>query len=288
MTTLRKLLPSIHIHPVLLVFIIISFLTGTFVELMTILSIVVVHEFGHFIMASIFRWRIRGIILWIFGGVMDTDEHGTRPLHEEVLVTIAGPMQHVWIYIILFLLSGNQFVPAGMIDIAFFYNTVILLFNLLPIWPLDGGKLVFLIMSAFFPYRQAYYSIILFSLCLNVLLIVLLLSAVPFTLSAFLLFSFLTMDNRKNWKERSYVFMRFLLRRYQGDINVTHTGFIEVSCYGLLMDVFHKFYRDKQHTIHVIFPGGIRQSINEMDCLHNYFYKRQYDKPMGEIMRHIS
>ncbi len=118
--TLRRFLPPIHIHPVLLVFIIISFLTGTFIELMIILGIVLIHELGHFMMASAFRWRIRGIILWVFGGVMDTDEHGTRPLHEEILVTIAGPLQHLFIYMLLLFLSGNQFAPSSMVEMAFF------------------------------------------------------------------------------------------------------------------------------------------------------------------------
>ncbi len=126
---------------------------------------------------------------------------------------------------------------------------MILLFNLLPIWPLDGGKLLFLIFSGLFPYRRAYHSILLFSLCLNVLLILLLLLAVPFTLSAFVLFSFLTMENRKSWKERYYVFIRFLLRRYQGEASIKRVHSIEVSCHSFLMDVFNHFRRDRKHTI---------------------------------------
>ncbi|RYG74819.1 stage IV sporulation protein FB [Lentibacillus lipolyticus] len=286
--TLHRFLPPIHIHPVLLVFVIISFLTGTFIELMVILGIVFIHELGHFMMASVFKWRIRGIVLWVFGGVMDTDEHGTRPLHEEVLVTVAGPMQHLFIYMLLFFLSGTSIVPSSIVEMALFYNTAILLFNLLPIWPLDGGKLLFLLFSEFFPYRKAYHSILLCSLCLNGILMIVLLFAVPFTLSAFLLFSFLAMENRKNWKYRYYVFMRFLLRRYQGDANFKRIRPIEVSCYSLLLDVFNHFRRDKKHTIYVTFPGNNRQSIDEMDCLHSYFHERHHHTPIGEIVHHVS
>ncbi|TMN21076.1 site-2 protease family protein [Lentibacillus cibarius] len=286
--TLRKFLPAIHVHPVLLVFIIISFLTGTFIELMIILGIVLIHELGHFMMAAAFSWRIRGIMLWVFGGVMDTDEHGTRPLHEEVLVTIAGPLQHLLIYMLLFFLSGSHLLSSSLVEMAFFYNTVILLFNLMPIWPLDGGKLLFLIFSKLFPYRKAYHSILLFSLCLNILFIILLLLAVPFTLSAFVLFSFLAIENRKNWKERFYVFMRFLLRRYNGTTNIKRVHPIEVSCHSVLMDVFNRFQRDKKHTIYVTFPGNTRQSIDEMDCLHSYFHGRHYNKSLGEIVHYVS
>ncbi|SFA68986.1 stage IV sporulation protein FB [Lentibacillus halodurans] len=286
--TRHKWLPPVHIHPILFIFIIISFLTGTFIELMTILVIVFIHELGHFTAAKWFGWRIRGVMLWVFGGVMETDEHGTRPFYEEVLVTLAGPFQHVFIYMILLLLSESQTVMPSIIDMAYFYNTVILLFNLLPIWPLDGGKLTFLIFSEVFPYRKAYYYVIIFSLCMNMVSMLVLLFLVPFTLSAFLLFSFLLMENRKDWKQRYYVFIRFLLRRYQGKAHFKRVLPIEVSHHHTLMDVFNGFYRDKTHTIYVKLPGDIRQSINEMECLHNYFHERNHHVSMGELVSYVS
>src|SRR5699024_11704417 len=92
-------------------------------------------DLGHLCAARWFGWRIRGVMLWVFGGVMDTDEHGTRPFHEEVCVALAGPLQHGFVYLFLFMLSGIELLPAHIIETAYFYNTVILLFNLLPIWP---------------------------------------------------------------------------------------------------------------------------------------------------------
>src|SRR5699024_12020095 len=93
--TTSRILPPIHIHPILIIFIIISFVTGTFLQLFIILSIVLFHELGHYGAAKFFKWRIKGIMLWIFGGVMDTDEHGNKPFHEDIIVTIAGPLQHL-------------------------------------------------------------------------------------------------------------------------------------------------------------------------------------------------
>src|SRR5699024_11983500 len=60
-----------------------------------LLSIVLFHELGHYGAAKFFKWRIKGIMLWIFGGVMDTDEHGNKPFHEDIIVTVAGPLQHL-------------------------------------------------------------------------------------------------------------------------------------------------------------------------------------------------
>lgn len=284
----RKFMPAVHIHPILLIFIIISFLTGTFIELMVILTIVLIHELGHFTAAKWFGWRIRGIMLWIFGGVMDTDEHGTRPFHEEVCVTLAGPLQHLFIYLVLFLLSGSGIIPLFIVETAYVYNTAILLFNLLPVWPLDGGKLVLLVLSEKLPYRKAYDYSIMFSMILNVILALFVLFFMPFTLSAFLLFSFLVMENRRDWKQRYYVFIRFLLLRYHGENHLRRVQPIEVSHHAILMDIFSCFRRDKTHTIYVILPGGRRRQMDEMECLYSYFHGQYYRQSIGEIISQVS
>ncbi|WP_077327219.1 site-2 protease family protein [Virgibacillus siamensis] len=280
---LRNALPEIRLHPILMVFLVISFLTGTFVSLFIILAIVMVHELGHYVMAVYFRWRIRRIMIWIFGGVMDTDEHGTRPLYEEILVTIAGPLQHVLIYLVLLLLAQGEFIPLSLIDLALFYNTVILVFNLLPVWPLDGGKLLFLLLSYKLPYRKAYDQVILFSMAACIIGLIVQLFFMSFTLSSFMLFLFLLMENRTDWKQRYYVFIRFLLRRYYGQTYVKGLLPIEVSHESVLMHVFSKFHREKKHPIYIKYPGTQRRSIDEMDCLHSYFHERDVQKTIGEV-----
>src|SRR5699024_5554788 len=145
--TTSRILPPIHIHPILIIFIIISFVTGTFLQLFIILSIVLFHELGHYGAGKFFKWRIKGIMLWIFVGVMDREEHGNRPFHgdiivivagkffkwrikvimllifvgvmdtdehvnmpfhEDIIVTVAGPLQHLFIYLFLFIDSLGQ------------------------------------------------------------------------------------------------------------------------------------------------------------------------------------
>lgn len=253
-------------------------------ELITILGIVLIHELGHYSAAKVFDWRINGIMLWIFGGVMDTDEHGTRPLMEEIIVTVAGPLQHVFIHFLIVFLSTYEFLPSSIIELAFFYNTAILLFNLLPVWPLDGGKLFFLFLSAFLPYRSAYSYVIVFSILTCIAALIVQVFFMPFTLSAFLLFLFILMENKTDWQQRYYVFIRFLLRRYHGESYVKGALPIEVSYNSSLMNVFTHFHREKKHTIYVTYPGNIRKSIDEADCLRNYFYERNYRKTIGETV----
>src|SRR5699024_7363025 len=127
-----------------------------------VLSLVFFHEMGHFIVAKRFNWRVKKIKLWVFGGVMETDEHGTRPNHEELLVTLAGPFQHVIVFLIFFLIPF-EFIPTSILNIIYFYNTILFIFNLLPIWPLDGGKVLFIFLSTITTYQKAYQHTLLLS-----------------------------------------------------------------------------------------------------------------------------
>jgi stage IV sporulation protein FB len=285
---IKNNLKKVHIHPILIVFILISFLTGTFIELTIILSIVFIHEFGHFMMASFFKWRISRVMLWAFGGVMDTDEHGNRPILEEALVLIAGPFQHLVIYFGVFIISAVHLFPSSVVELIFYYNTIILLFNLLPIWPLDGGKLLFLFLSSHFSFKKAYHFIILFSMCISILLLLLQLWLLPFTFSALLIMLFLLMENRVEWRHRYFVFMRFLLKRYEGDSSLRGMKSIVLPHNSSLMDVFSHFKRQKKHAIYVTYPDRERKMMDENECLRYYFYYKHYNKTMGEIADYAS
>lgn len=278
----RKILPPIHIHPVLILFIAISLMTGTFTEMTIIFLIVFIHEMGHYAMARYFGWRIRRVMLWVFGGVMETEEHGNRPIREEMLVTFAGPLQHLFIYAVLFTSLHFGWMPQAIFEKALSYNTIILLFNILPIWPLDGGKFLFLYLSLVYPFKQALNIIFIFSLVLCVIFGVGYLLFYSFTLTFTLLMIFLFLENRLEWKRRMYVFMRFLMERYRGKHSIQKVEPLYLTGSLTLMEVFSHFKREKRHTV-IIHDKKNRKRIDETDCLHAYFHHKQYAGRVSEI-----
>lgn len=279
--TCRNLLQVIHIHPVLILFILIAIFTGTFVQLFILLCIVFIHEIGHYLAATYYRWRVLQIMLWVFGGVMKTDEAGNRPIKEEVIVTLAGPLQHGLIYLIIFCLSYVTFIPPSVIQDAYHFNVMILCFNLLPIYPLDGGKLFFLLLSSVLPYKKAHRLIILFSIIASIAIIFLQIFLLPFTLSAVLIMLFLLIENRTAWKQHYYFFMRFLLQRLQMGHNEFPNKKIVAHPDDYLMDVFAMFYRHKHHVVFTNQKGP----YDEKKCLELYFKKKLYHVPMKEIIK---
>ncbi len=119
---------------------------------------ILLHELGHAIVARREGIEVSGIELFLFGGVMkmsrDTDSPGA-----EFRVAAAGPLVTFGIVVVgglltivvagpdrLFdagTLSGNQSedIPVLLLSVLVGFNTILLLFNLVPAFPLDGGRI---------------------------------------------------------------------------------------------------------------------------------------------------
>jgi len=142
---------KISVHPLTWILAAISFLTGQFLPFFILILIIMIHEFGHLAAALWFKWEIKSITLLPFGGKLEVNGILDRPIKEELIVVISGPIQHLFL---------------GFICICFFQewtyyslfmmlNFQLLCFNLLPIWPLDGGRLLFLALAHFTSFRSA-------------------------------------------------------------------------------------------------------------------------------------
>jgi Zn-dependent protease len=108
---------------------------------------IVLHEFGHAIAARAFGMPIRGITLFLFGGVAELG--GEPPSARcELVVAIAGPIVSAILSAIFGALSiaGEGVGWPSSVTVCFLFlagiNLTVLLFNLVPAFPLDGGRVL--------------------------------------------------------------------------------------------------------------------------------------------------
>lgn len=269
------------IHPTLWLFFIISFLTGTFIQFTIIIGIVFFHELGHYIAARYFKWRIHKIILWAFGGIMVTDEYESRSIKEELIVTIAGPLQHIIIFFLLLLLHYFKLFSLYVFEQAMFFNTIILFFNLLPIYPLDGGKILKVMVSYMLPFRRSTQIVLLFSFILCVLFIIAQIVVFPFTLTAMLIIVFLMVEIYKHWKHEYFTFIRFLLHRLHNGQFTKNVKPIYVTNDERLIDLFNQFKRNIYYYIYIT-PDYY---VPETDSLKRFFYDKKHKETVKEIYK---
>ena len=104
---------------------------------------VVLHELAHAVVARRLGIPIGNITLFLFGGVASIKREPGTP-SDELKVAIAGPAASVVIALLCFLIEWP--LPAGWGDDLFFFlgasNVALALFNLLPAFPSDGGRVL--------------------------------------------------------------------------------------------------------------------------------------------------
>lgn len=108
---------------------------------------ILLHELGHSLVGLRFGMKIRGITLFIFGGVAELDEEPKKP-KIEFLMALAGPVVSLILAALFFGIEKicSQFTfPIPIIATAHYLwivNIAIVIFNLVPGFPLDGGRVL--------------------------------------------------------------------------------------------------------------------------------------------------
>lgn len=279
------LLRKIHIHPLLWVIIALAVATAHFIELMMVLLIIFVHEMGHGAAASFFSWRIKKIALLPFGGVAEMDEHGNRPLKEELIVVLAGPLQHVWMMALSYILFIAGVLPEKWHMLFIQYNMMILLFNLIPIWPLDGGKLVFILLSMKKSFQEAHLRTIYVSAGTLIILSAALIIIAPMTLNVWVIIGFLAFSLYYEWKQRRFIFMRFLMERHYGkQIDLRELKPINAAENEMVGQVLEKFQRGCKHPIIVKQQNGKEMVMDENELLHAFFSEKLLSAKIGDLL----
>jgi Zn-dependent protease/CBS domain-containing protein/uncharacterized membrane protein YidH (DUF202 family) len=122
---------------------------------------ILLHELAHSVIALRYGLKVRQIILFIFGGVSDIEEgDSSKDFHKEFKIAIVGPMTSFviaavlglsWWILILIAHTGEPSSTANNIEITIIeailqygaiINTVLGGFNLVPAFPLDGGRIL--------------------------------------------------------------------------------------------------------------------------------------------------
>ena len=107
---------------------------------------IVVHELCHSLVANHYKLPMRGITLFIFGGVAEMEGEPESP-KVEFLMAIAGPLASVVIGCVFWVVknAGGGAWPTevvGVVSYLSWINWILAAFNMIPAFPLDGGRVL--------------------------------------------------------------------------------------------------------------------------------------------------
>ena len=177
---------------------IISILIGKFKMFIFLTLITLFHEIGHIITGLLFNYKIEKIIILPIGSLTIFNKKINTNILEELLVTIMGPLFQVMLFFFI-----KQ-------DIYLRYNMYLLIFNLLPIYPLDGHKILKLFLYKFFSFDK----VNIYSLYFSILVLIILLIYRPTSIIMYFIFIIYFIQIVKEFYLNKFIFNKFLFERY--------------------------------------------------------------------------
>jgi Zn-dependent protease len=137
---------------------------------------VVLHELGHSLMAQVYGVKVQDITLWPIGGVARMSRMPRKP-YQEFLMTAAGPATNLALAVLFGALALTWIGPNQMLGLLHnprlmtrflaseevrplllllaINNLVLAAFNLIPAFPMDGGRILRSLLAVFLPFRRA-------------------------------------------------------------------------------------------------------------------------------------
>lgn len=196
------------IHPLYYLFLVIVILTGNFNNYMLFTFIILFHELGHILASFLFKWKIEKIVILPFGCVTIFNKLLNTKIIEDIIVTISGPL----FQIILSLFLEDKSISNS-----------ILLFNLLPIFPLDGAKILNSIQDILLPYKKSYTIMLYISFITSIIAIIYLKNNLILIMSILLLIYRCLIE----YKNIKYTFNKFIFERTYYDLKFKKRKIVE-------------------------------------------------------------
>ena len=189
----------IKIHPLFFVLGILLFFQGYIALFAIYLFSLLWHEAGHLIAIKICRLRVDRCILYPFGGEIRMKQAFTSTPRQRLLIALGGPVATLCI------LFACLFISHPLIQDIIKINSFLLLINLLPIWPLDGGRIIVATGEIIWKQQQNIYNgFITYSFVILLFACIIALFYLPH--SAFLLLNSLLLTEQvfTQWRFRKY------------------------------------------------------------------------------------
>jgi stage IV sporulation protein FB len=256
----------------------VSLMTGQFLEILTLFTIVIIHEMGHVAVARELGWTVTEIQLLPFGGVATMEDAAAADPLDEIVVALAGPFMNIAMMAVSLLFWWTQIWSEEWTHFFVTSNAMIAGFNLLPIWPLDGGRIVQALLCYRLPYRQA----ALFSLGASSLFASLMLGLSSFSLNPneFLIALYLLVANIQAFLRFPYQFLRFLMNKYIRQTEQANLRPVWLAPHLTAMEASQQLRRGCTHLFYIKDVG----LLSEEQLLHALLVEHKHNVSVSQLV----
>lgn len=145
---------GIYLHPLALLLAAVMTLMGLGAWLAVSMLSILLHESAHAIVSACFGKPPQEVEITPMGALMRLEDDEALPLLPRLLTLLAGPAMTLGLCALALWMTQRGWMSAALGRLVFINNAAMLLVNLLPALPLDGGRLLALLLSRLLPPRQ--------------------------------------------------------------------------------------------------------------------------------------
>ncbi|MGE6515414.1 site-2 protease family protein [Lysinibacillus sphaericus] len=196
-----------HILCIPLVFVMI--LSGQIAYYAIILSSLLWHEVGHLLAAKICGVKVKSCVITPYGGEIEFDNPAVVQATSLLWIALGGPIATLLGIGLAFFMP--ELLATKLIEV----QLVLLAINVLPILPLDGGRIMIACLFLFYPTVRAFEHYYSFCLAIVTLLFIMTLGYLPQSIFLAVLCLFIWLQVIKEWNYRKYrlAFEKYVMNR---------------------------------------------------------------------------
>lgn len=222
---------------------ILSFFSGYYKQISIIFIILIVHELGHFFLMKIYDIKVNKIILYPYGGMIKSNILINTNSLKILIISLGGIISQMILFFIMKVLFEINLLNQNIYNIFIFSNFSIIFFNLLPIYPLDGYKILNSIFELYFSFKKSLILSLIFNIITLTLFIIYL---YKFKINNYIIVIFMFSSLFKYIKEIKYIFNKFYIERilykieYKGLISVNKLSNIHKNKFNYIRGISEK------------------------------------------------
>ncbi len=236
---MKHIFPKFKINKITYLIFLSFLLTGYIKHIIIIFTIIIFHEMGHIMLLKLFKIEIISVEIYPFGGITSSNKLINTSVNRDIIIYLGGIINQVFLCLFFTFLYKKNIITYTTLEIFNMYNKSILIFNILPIKPLDGGEIVRLILEKFISFKKAYYISNIISI---ISLMIFIIYNITYNLNEYVIISFLFFKLLITIREEAKIFNKFLLERFLYNISYKKIQYNrKVNLKKLKKETYHYF-----------------------------------------------
>jgi len=268
-----KVRRAIKVHPLFVLMAAVMIALNMLGQFFMLLLAVTLHELSHAGVARLFKITNMKIVFLPIGEFVVLKNFEMLELHKKLIIVLAGPLFNIITAVIFWNTQFRNF--AGL-------NLALGLFNLLPLHPLDGGRLVGLILGYIRGVLWANKVMYKFSrgaswvfIALGFVQTILF----PFNISLTCIGLYLRYINEKEYLNAMYIFYRNITNKRA---NIFKMRSLVVSKHTKIKHLAERLNYEHYHVMHVLSNNTLHKTISESDFI-EHMYRRGISGTMQDL-----